>query len=81
MSESKVQYAAAAPISLGTLLGVLFVGLKLCHVIDWNWWWVTLPFWAGPAIVVAILIVGGLCLGIGFLWACRPRRNKNATRK
>jgi hypothetical protein len=27
------------------LLGVAFVVLKLCHVIDWSWWWVTAPFW------------------------------------
>jgi hypothetical protein len=27
------------------LLIVLFVGLKLGHVIDWSWWWVTAPFW------------------------------------
>ncbi len=30
-----------------SLLGVLFVGLKLGGVIDWSWWWVTLPFWGG----------------------------------
>lgn len=26
-------------------LGVLFVGLKLAHVIEWSWLWVTAPFW------------------------------------
>lgn len=28
------------------LLGIAFVVLKLCGVIDWSWWLVTLPFWA-----------------------------------
>lgn len=28
------------------LLSILFVGLKLTHVIEWSWWWVTLPFYA-----------------------------------
>jgi phosphoglycerol transferase MdoB-like AlkP superfamily enzyme len=39
---------------IGTLglLGIAFVVLKLCHVIDWSWWWVTCPFWAVPAFVV-----------------------------
>ena len=26
--------------SLATLLLVLFIGLKLCNVIAWSWWWV-----------------------------------------
>ena len=27
------------------LLFVAFVVLKLLHVINWSWWWVTLPLW------------------------------------
>lgn len=42
------------------LLGVVFVVLKLCHVIDWSWWWVTLPFWAFPAVYVICLVVVAL---------------------
>jgi hypothetical protein len=39
------------------LLGLMFVGLKLCSVIDWSWWWVTLPFWwRAPIYLIAILI-------------------------
>jgi phosphoglycerol transferase MdoB-like AlkP superfamily enzyme len=33
------------------LLGVAFIILKLCGVIDWSWWWVTAPFWGGLALV------------------------------
>lgn len=40
------------------LLGVVFVTLKLVGVIDWSWWWVTLPFW-GP-IVLALAVFFGL---------------------
>jgi hypothetical protein len=39
------------------LLGVLFVGLKLCGVIDWSWWLVTAPFWGPLAIGLAVCIV------------------------
>lgn len=46
-------------ISVITLLGVAFVVLKLCKVIDWSWWWVTLPFWGGLAIALIALIVYG----------------------
>jgi len=38
------------------LLGCLFVALKLLGVIDWSWWWVTLPFWGGFAFVACIFI-------------------------
>lgn len=49
-------------VSAITLLGVLFVGLKLGGVIDWSWWWVTLPFWGGLAVATAILAVGVVAL-------------------
>lgn len=45
-------------ISTLGLLGVVFVALKLGGVIDWSWWWVTLPFWAGFAFVVAFVLIG-----------------------
>jgi len=47
-------------ISTLSLLGVAFVGLKLCNVIDWSWWWITLPFWGGLGLVILLLILVGL---------------------
>jgi hypothetical protein len=38
------------------LLGVVFVTLKLCGVINWSWWLVTLPFWGGLAFVLLVLL-------------------------
>ena len=43
-------------ISLLGLLGVAFIILKLCKVIDWSWWYVTLPLWGGLALVLGIFI-------------------------
>ena len=40
-----------------SLLGVAFVILKLCKVIDWSWWWVTAPFWGVFALIIIILII------------------------
>lgn len=51
-------------IGIVGLLGVVFITLKLCNVIDWSWWWVTLPFWGGIGLFLAILAVMGLVLGI-----------------
>ena len=47
--------------SLPVLLGIAFIVLKLCHVIDWSWLWVTCPLWAGLAIVL-IITFGGLVI-------------------
>ncbi len=63
---SKESTASSGISTLG-LLGVVFVTLKLCNVINWSWWWVTAPFWGGLALAVivlniAILIIGALTL-------------------
>ena len=45
---------------LGTLLTVLFVGLKLTGHIDWSWWWVLAPTWIGflfALLAIALVIV------------------------
>lgn len=47
------------------LLGVAFVVLKLTGVIDWSWWWVTIPFWGSFAILIVALIIYYLFLLIG----------------
>ena len=39
------------------LLGVAFIILKLCKVIDWSWWLVTLPFWGVVAIVLPLALI------------------------
>jgi hypothetical protein len=44
-------------MSVVALLGVLFVGLKLTGHITWSWWWVTLPFWGGFAIILFVIII------------------------
>jgi hypothetical protein len=34
----------------------VFLILKLTHVIDWSWWWVTSPMWI-PAIFILLFVV------------------------
>lgn len=45
------------------LLGVAFVVLKLTGFISWSWWWVTLPFWGGFALIVVIMVICALTAG------------------
>lgn len=42
-------------IGVAGLLGVAFVVLKLCKVIDLDWLWVLAPFWIPVAIILAFL--------------------------
>lgn len=44
---------------LGVLpvLGIVFIVLKLCNVIDWSWWWVTAPFWIPVGIVLVMIVI------------------------
>jgi hypothetical protein len=44
-------------IGLFTLLGLLFVALKLTGQIAWPWLWVLAPFWAPLAIAIAIVTI------------------------
>lgn len=39
------------------LLAILFIGLKLCRVIDWAWWWVLSPLWCPMALVLVVAIL------------------------
>jgi hypothetical protein len=36
-------------------LTILFIALKLCHVINWSWWWVLSPIWISFSILFAIV--------------------------
>ena len=54
---SKNSNSSSSGIDVLGLLGVAFVILKLCKVITWSWWWVTLPFWGGLALVLIVLLV------------------------
>ena len=43
-----------------TLLGIVFITLKLTDVIAWSWWWVLVPFWGPVALFFGGLAVVGL---------------------
>ncbi len=44
-----------------TLLGLLFIGLKLAGCIDWAWWVVLAPIWAPLAVAAVLLLIVGAC--------------------
>lgn len=64
---SKGSDSSSGGIGLFGLLGVLFVGLKLTGYIDWSWWYVTLPFWGGIALglaIVAVVALGAIAVAV-----------------
>jgi uncharacterized membrane protein YjfL (UPF0719 family) len=44
-------------ISFSTALFLILLVLKLTKVIEWSWWWVTLPLWGGIAFAVILLLI------------------------
>ena len=67
-----------APTLIG-LLGLLFLGLKLAHVITWSWWLVTLPFYGALGLFVAGSVV--ILLSAGATEAVRAVRRRRAIAK
>ena len=67
MSES----SSSGGISIGMVLFLIFLVLKLTGVIAWSWWWVTCPLWIGLVIFLGFmavgLVVGGGALGLAAL--------------
>ena len=45
-------------IGFFTLLGLLFITLKLAGVITWSWWLVTLPLWFGWVVIAFLFLLG-----------------------
>lgn len=49
-------------MSLGSVLFLIFLVLKLVGVIDWSWWWVTAPIWISVIIALVCYFVVWLVL-------------------
>lgn len=54
--------ASSGGVSTGTALFIVFLILKLTHVINWSWWWITAPLWISFGLVIlffTILVIIG----------------------
>jgi hypothetical protein len=59
MDSKKYQFSGG--MSTFSLLGIVFITLKLCSVINWPWWLVLAPFWVPIAIAMVLLVAAGIC--------------------
>ena len=44
-------------MSIGTILGIIFIVLKLVGLIKWSWVWVLAPFWIGTIVAILLFII------------------------
>ncbi len=44
-------------MGISSVVGIVFIILKLVGVIEWSWWWVTLPLWGGIVLLGVLLVV------------------------
>ncbi|OAM89309.1 hypothetical protein OH491_13710 [Termitidicoccus mucosus] len=47
-------------VSFLSLLGLLFIGLKLGGAIGWSWWWVLAPLWMPAALAAFLFMLIGI---------------------
>lgn len=64
MSNSSTPAASGGGLGLCSVLGIVFIVLKLVGVINWSWWWVLAPFWIGFALVGVFLVIAFVCIRI-----------------
>lgn len=65
-NNKKVIVKSGHSMSLGTILGIIFIVLKLIGLIEWSWVWVLAPFWIGAIIIILALIIGVIASFIGY---------------
>ena len=56
MSDEKTKVSKSG-IGFSGLLTIAFIVLKLCHVIDWSWWWVLSPLWISVGLIIILLLI------------------------
>lgn len=43
--------------SFPIFLFIVFLTLKLSHLVLWSWWWVFAPLWGGAMILIMIVVL------------------------
>lgn len=49
--------SGGAGIGFFGILTIVFIILKLCHIIEWSWVWVLSPIWIGLLLIVAVIVI------------------------
>lgn len=62
MTNKNTRKSAGGGMGLPTLLLIIFLILKLTHVIDWSWLWVLSPLWIAASLGVLFFLIIGFVL-------------------
>lgn len=57
MNNKHTSSTSSSGMGFLSVLGLIFIVLKLLHVIDWPWVWVLAPIWGGFLLGIVILAV------------------------
>lgn len=57
MENNKNSNGVNFSLSLGTIVFIVFLVLKLTGVIDWSWWWVVSPLLIELGFALAVILV------------------------
>lgn len=60
-----MEKSSSGGLSLGMVIFIVFLILKLTNNIDWSWWWVTSPLWI-PFLAFFVIFFIGIVFGIIF---------------
>lgn len=55
-----VAASSSGGVSVGTILTIVFVVLKLTHTIAWSWWWVLSPLLLSAGLTLVATIAAAL---------------------
>jgi len=70
MSESSSN-ASSGGIGFAGALTLLFIGLKLGHVITWSWLWVLSPLWISFGLAAVLFLVFGFIAVLAAMFSSR----------
>ena len=54
--------STSSGIGFTGLLTIVFIVLKLCHVVEWSWLWVLAPLWISTILGLIIVIIYAIML-------------------
>ena len=55
--DNRVGSSTVGGVGFAGLLTIVFIVLKLCHVINWSWVWVLSPIWISWALIFVGFII------------------------
>ena len=64
-----------AGLGLPSLLLLIFIILKLTHVIDWSWLWVLSPLWIAASLALLFFVVIGVIILAAIIGIMRADSN------